>query len=90
MSTKLCDAEAKATNAPVPLIEGPEVPVVRPSAPLWQLAGPPQIPLMACEPSAATSIKTGKPSGVGVTVGFTAKVMMLDIPPPGALFTAWI
>src|SRR5271163_2847212 len=62
VSTSLADTEANATNWPELLLDGPEVVVVRPSAPLAQLAAPPQIPSVAWEPSASRSTSTGKPS----------------------------
>src|SRR6202040_2497932 len=78
VSTNLCDTEANATNWPELLLDGPELRAVRPRAPLAQLAAPPQMPLMACEPSAARSTSTGKPSR---WVGLTEKVIMSEVPP---------
>src|SRR5271156_1884856 len=84
VSTRLCDTEANATNWPELLLDGPEVVVVRPRAPLAQLATPQQMPLLAWEPSAARSASTGKPSK---WVGLMEYVRILDMPPPGGLFT---
>src|ERR1700690_2288195 len=80
--TRLRDTAANATYCPELLVDGPEVEVVRPRLPLAQLAVPPQMPLIACEPSAARSTSTGNPSKC---VGLMEYVRMLDVPPPGGL-----
>lgn len=79
--TRLPEMEANAMNSPFVLTEGPEFATVKPKVPLWQFASPPQIPLLACVPSGATSTSKGSPA---VSVALTANVSMLDVPPRGA------
>ena len=82
--TKLFETDEKATNCPVVLVEGPTVASVSPSVPFVQFNIPPQIPAFACEPSGARSKSTGNPSRA---VGFTARVSVFDVPPPGVEVT---
>jgi hypothetical protein len=79
--TRLSEMEAKAMNSPFVLTEGPEFSKVNPKVPFWQFTSPPQIPLLACVPSGATSTSNGSPA---VSVAFTANVNVFDVPPLGA------
>jgi hypothetical protein len=77
--TRLVELEAKATKFPVWLTDGPAV--VRVGVPEHVA---PQIPLFAGVPSGARSTITGRPAK---SVGFTANVSVLEVPPPGTGLT---
>lgn len=77
---RLLEMEANATSWPFVLVDGPEV--VRSGVPPGAQTGP-QIPLSAREPFGARSSSMGNPS---VRVGSTAKVTILEGPPPGTGF----
>jgi len=83
---RLLEMDAKATNCPVVLVEGPTV-VNFGGVSASQLSIPPQIPAFACEPLGARSNSTGSPSK---SVGVTGKVSMFDVPPPGVEVTTVI
>ena len=83
VATRLVELDAKATNSPVWLVEGPAVVSVSAGVGPAQVA--PQTPRLAWVPSGARSTSKGRPVS---SVGFTANVRALDVPPPGAGFTA--
>lgn len=80
---RFVEMDAKATNSPVVLTEGPAVASVG----MLPEQVAPQIPLFAGAPSGARSTTTGSPAE---SVGFTATKIALDVPPPGDGFTTVI
>ena len=82
IETRLLEIEAKATKSPLLLVEGPAV--VDVGVPLEQVV--PHTPLLASIPFGARSKIMGSPT---VVVGFTERVRMFEIPPPGPGFIIW-
>lgn len=76
VESRFVELDAKTTDSPVRLADGPAV--VKVGTPL--VHGVPQTPLFACAPEGAISKSTGSPAE---SEGFTAKVSVFDVPPPG-------